>query len=89
MKRQSVPAPFPKLPASHTLESTVAYRDELTDLYYEDICISRMKGRAIPASLREVAPLDPRCAGCGISILGQSTLWWGNELLRREQEVQG
>jgi hypothetical protein len=75
MKRQPVSATFSQRPASRTFESTVVYRDELTDLYYENIYISRMKGRTIPAFLREVAPLDPRCAGCGISILGQSTLW--------------
>lgn len=70
---------------SMTLETTVAYRDETTDLYYEMCCIRAMSGRAIPASLREVAPLDPPCSGCGVYILGQAQLWWGKALSRREK----
>lgn len=35
-KKQPIPTAFSQQPASHTLESTVAYRDELTNLYYEE-----------------------------------------------------
>lgn len=72
-------------PTSLTLASTVAYCDATTDCYYERCCIGLMQGRAIPAPLREVGPLDPVCAGCGVFILGQAQKWWYQELLRREQ----
>ena len=72
-------------PPSLTLDSTVAYCDDATGIYYERRCIGLMTGRARPASLREVAPLDPGCR-CGVHILGQAQLHWGRELLRREQE---
>ena len=57
-----------------TLDSIVAYRDETTDKYYERECIGFMQGRAIPAHLEEVGPLDPGCAGCGVWILSQVEL---------------
>lgn len=72
--------------ASLTLASIVAYRDATTDRYYERCCVGAMTGRAVPASLREVAPLDPGCAGCGVPILGQAQLSWGRTLLHRETE---
>lgn len=58
--------PFPL-----TLESIVAYQQEDTGYYFERCCLQDMQGKPVPAMLREVAPLDPGCRGCGVTILSQ------------------
>ena len=56
-------------PPPLTLDSTVAYRQDDTGYYFERCCLRDMQGKPVSATLREVAPLDPGCRGCGVTYL--------------------